>query len=333
MPTFTYEPKEEVSGWGRQIFGNSEAVETPTGYVESSTVIHGTSEDEIWVCVRRVINTATVYYIELMSPRAFTDIEDAVYVDSAVTYDQGITVNITGITQANPGVVTCDVYPTDADGLELYNTLLVRIAGVSGMTEVNDTVFTISNRHLGNKTFELKNEAGTANIDTTGYTAYTSGGTVEGVATTFTGLTHLAGETVAVYADGLVQTSKIPTGGGSVVIDTAANIAQIGLPYTMKVRSMRLAHPESQGALQTMIKNVKTVAVRYIKSLLGSAGVEYGGTEYLTDIEAAYSTASADTDENKRAVNGGFNEDAYITIVSDDPVPFTVLSTVIEVET
>jgi len=84
--------------------------------------------------------------------------------------------------------------------------------------------------------------------------------------------------------------------------------------------------------LQTKIKKVKTVITRYIRSLLGSAGVEYGGTEYLTDIEAAYSTSSADTDPQNRATQGGYNEDTYTTILSDDPVPFTVLSAVTEVE-
>lgn len=249
MPTFAYEPKEEVSGWGRQIFGNSAAVETPTGFVESAAVIHGTTEDEIWVNVRRVIDSSTVYYTELFSPRDWgSDIKDAIFgIDSVFTYD----------------------------GAE---------------TEYIDA-----------------------------------------------GIDHLVGETVSVFADGEVFDDAVVNANGYIdlkkaTVTTGASVVQVGLPYTMKGRSMRLAVPQVPSALQTKIKRVTSVTVRYIRSLLGSAGTEYGGTEYLTDIEAAYSTESADTDENFRATEGGFNEDNYTTILSDDPVPFTALATITEVE-
>lgn len=248
MPTFTYEPKEEVAGWSRQIFGNSSDVDTATGYVESTAVIHGSSEDEVWVCVRRVINTATVYYIEKFKPRDWgSDIEDACYVDSAVTSDTG--------------------------------------SAVSTVTAA-----------------------------------------------------HLKGETVSVFADGVVFDDAVANASTGVVtlklatVATDADVVQCGLPYTMKARTMRLSVPQEGNTIQTRIKRVHSVVSRYIRSLLGSAGVEYGGTEYLTDIEATYSTASADTDEQKRLTQGGFNEESYITILSDDPVPFTGLSTVISFE-
>ena len=249
LPTFTYEPKEEVSGWGRQIFGNSAAVETPTGFVESVAVIHGTTEDEIWVNVRRVIDTSTVYYTELFAPRDWgSDIEDAIFgIDSVFTYD-------------------------------------------SAETEFIDA-----------------------------------------------GIDHLVGETVSVFADGVVFDDAVVNVNGYIdlkkaTVITGASVVQVGLPYTMKGRSMRLAVPQVPSALQTKIKRVVSVATRYIRSLLGSAGTEYGGTEYLRPIEAAYSIESADTDENTRATEGGFNEDNYTTILSDDPVPFTALATVTEVE-
>jgi uncharacterized protein (TIGR02217 family) len=68
---------------------------------------------------------------------------------------------ITGITQNNPGVVTTSAAHGFSNGDEIY------ITGVSGMTEVNNTVFTIAN--VTATTFEI--------VDTTTYSAYTSGGT------------------------------------------------------------------------------------------------------------------------------------------------------------
>lgn len=68
---------------------------------------------------------------------------------------------ITGITQANPGVVT-----SAAHGF--VNGAIVRITGVVGMTEVNNLSFTVANATTN--TFEL------LGVDSTRYTAYSSGG-------------------------------------------------------------------------------------------------------------------------------------------------------------
>lgn len=80
---------------------------------------------------------------------------------------------ITGITQANPAVVTYS--GTD----NWVNDHKVFITAVVGMTEVNLQAFTIKNVNTGANTFELRNEADTANIDSTAYGAYSSGGIVE----------------------------------------------------------------------------------------------------------------------------------------------------------
>lgn len=75
---------------------------------------------------------------------------------------------ITGITQANPGVVT---YTGDdpANGDEVY------IEDVVGMTELNGRFFIVANVDTGANTFEL-NDAFGNNVDTSGYTAYSSAG-------------------------------------------------------------------------------------------------------------------------------------------------------------
>lgn len=76
----------------------------------------------------------------------------------------GTSVAITGITQANPAVVSAA--NTFVVGQALF------IAGVVGMTQVNQTPF--SNQTTSISTVTL------AGIDSTGYTAYASGGTLVG---------------------------------------------------------------------------------------------------------------------------------------------------------
>lgn len=74
--------------------------------------------------------------------------------------------NISGITKANPAVVTYVGSDTYANGDRIV------IQGVLGMTQVNNREFIVANINTGANTFEL-----TA-VDSTGYDTYTSGGTV-----------------------------------------------------------------------------------------------------------------------------------------------------------
>jgi len=73
---------------------------------------------------------------------------------------------ITGITQANPGVVTAT-----AHGYDNGDTIV--ITGVVGMTQVNNKRFKVANKNTND--FELQDIDG-VDVDTTSFTAYTSGG-------------------------------------------------------------------------------------------------------------------------------------------------------------
>ena len=80
------------------------------------------------------------------------------------------TISITGITQADPAVVTFSGAHSLSYGDEIY------IDGVVGMTEVNDRRYLVLDAPTST-TIELMNTS-RAPIDSTGYTAYTSGGTM-----------------------------------------------------------------------------------------------------------------------------------------------------------
>lgn len=81
------------------------------------------------------------------------------------------TQNITGITKANPAVVTYSGSDTYANGDQVY------ISGVAGMLEVNGRWFKVANVDTGANTFELQDLGGT-NVNSSAYTTYTSGGTI-----------------------------------------------------------------------------------------------------------------------------------------------------------
>lgn len=104
----------------------------------------------------------------------FDDLAFRVYKDRAQVLEA--TKTITGVTQANPAVVT-------SAGHGLSNGDEVYITGVVGMTQLNGRNFKIAN--VAANTFELQSLAGT-NINSTGYTAYSSGGTAARVYTVTT---------------------------------------------------------------------------------------------------------------------------------------------------
>ena len=81
----------------------------------------------------------------------------------------GEEVAITGTTAANPCVITSNDHP-------FFDDDVIYIKDVAGMTELNDKYYIVASATTN--TFALKDMSG-ADVDASGYTAYTSGGTAE----------------------------------------------------------------------------------------------------------------------------------------------------------
>lgn len=81
-----------------------------------------------------------------------------------VTLDPLSTIDILGITQANPGVITTDGAHGLSNGAEAY------LSGISGMTELNGVTVTIT---------VIDADEFSIGIDTSAYTAWSANGTVE----------------------------------------------------------------------------------------------------------------------------------------------------------
>ena len=82
--TFSYERKEQITSWSRQI---------TDGDFESVAVIHGDPEDEVWVSVERTIDGSDIRYIEQFQPRDFgSEVNDAFFVDCGATYTTDVNV-------------------------------------------------------------------------------------------------------------------------------------------------------------------------------------------------------------------------------------------------
>lgn len=93
VPVCTYERLQEVVAWQRHVMGGS-------GLVKTIGVCAGTSGDDVYAVVERVVQGTTYRYVEVFLPPfdpETDDKEDAVMVDSALTYSGNETSTITGL--------------------------------------------------------------------------------------------------------------------------------------------------------------------------------------------------------------------------------------------
>lgn len=143
--------------------------------------------------------------------------------------------------------------------------------------------------------------------------------------TTISNLGHLEGLNVIVVSGGKRIGGSYTVSGGSITLSEPLTTHQCGIPYKMKIRTTRLEVPQAN-TIQSRIKNINEVVVRHIRSKDGEAGQEAEGEVYLNDLECTFSKESKD---KQVQVRGGFAEDGYVSIVSEDPYPFTALAAII----
>lgn len=97
---------------------------------------------------------------------------------------------------------------------------------------------------------------------------------------TITGLNHLEGETVKVWADGALQTDKT-VASGSITLDRAASVVQVGLPYTHKWKSLQLAFGARAGTAQGKSKIPQYMAFNLLETAENS--IQFGAIEGSLD--------------------------------------------------
>jgi hypothetical protein len=253
LPAMTFRRQEDVVGWSRHILGGSFG--TGDAIVESVAVIAGangagqthdsSNRDEVWVQIKRTINSATVRYIEMFERdhEAPHEADDATYSDSCITYD------------------------------------------------------------------------GTA-------------------ATIITGLDHLEGQTVKVWANAAVQSDKVVS-SGNITLDNAASKVQIGLSFTHKLATLKIEGGNKAGT--SVGKTKRFSGVTFV--LLNSHTIEYGPSPSeltkndLREVSDYMDTGTPlYTGELAVEFDGNWETDPRIYIESNDPAPFTILAIAPEVK-
>lgn len=307
----TMEESQEVLGWHHHDYG---------GNVESVAVRPSLAEDEIWIAIKRVIDSNTVRYIEQIQPTDWgTEQSSCFFVDSGLSFDGGDAVTLLGVSKASICVITATAHGL-LDGSQ------IRIIDVVGMTELNDNVYSVG-AIVDVNSFQLRDASDSLNIDSTGFTAYTSGGEALWVENAFGTLDHLEGETISALGDGGYYGQET-VALGIVVLDDYYNRVHIGLPYTAKVKPMTLSMASEPGALFGVNQRITEVLLRLHETLDCEVGADfttmdaYAFREWDDPLEAATPVYTGD---KILSFPGSYERQGNICIQSAKPLPLTVL--------
>lgn len=160
--------------------------------------------------------------------------------------------------------------------------------------------------------------------------------TYDGVSTsTVTGLSHLEGQTVQVLADGAVQNNKTVS-GGSITLDRAASVVQVGLGYDSKLVPMRIEGGSADGTSQGKIKRICGLVLRFLDSLGGKVGVYNGRMDNISVRTPSTPMGTAEpirSGDERVDFPGTYDREQLFEIRQDQPLPMTVVAIMPQLKT
>lgn len=322
----TYNREHQILAWHRH---------DTKGTFEDVCSIPEDGEHVIYATVRRDINGSSVRYIERMSTRDFSDIRDAIFMDSALSYDGR---NTTATTMTLSGGTTWE-----------YDETLTLTAS-AGFFTVGD---------VGNKIYLTGPDGDVIRFLIEGYTSPTvvTGKphatvpvSMRGVATStwsravdqVSGLSHLEGEKVSVFGDGQVVASpnnaaypEITVAGGAITLPWHFAVIHVGLPYITDLETLDI--DSSQG--ESIIDKQKLVS-RVSMHVEDTRGLFVGGRvpeddtvdpldglfeakiiEEQNDEPTAMKTGVVEVD-----IESHWNSNGRVLVRQVDPLPMSILS-------
>ncbi|NKB58991.1 MAG: hypothetical protein GKS00_21910 [Alphaproteobacteria bacterium] len=146
-------------------------------------------------------------------------------------------------------------------------------------------------------------------------------------------LDHLEGETVKILADGAVHADKTVS-GGSVTLDAAASVVQIGLGFFHDMEPLKMDFGNPAGSAIAKDKRIREVAfvLHECGALKVGAGRDSIKAESLREVADPMDTAvPLFTGEFQAEIEGDYETDPRVILRGDDPTPFTVLAVVPDV--
>ena len=316
--------EQQILAWHRH--------DTTNGTFESVCVIPEGNEDAVYV----VVNRNGKRYVERFASRFFENVEDAILTDATLTYDGRNTNALKSMTLTGGTEWSYD------EVLTLTCSLAEFAAG-----DVGNQIFLTGS---DGSVIRFTIGAFSSSLVVTGFAQKTVPTALQGIGTStwsravdvVTGLQHLEGQAVSIFADGFVVSSPnnpaIDTkivGGGTVQLDKPYAVIHVGLPITSDFETLDIDRPEGPS-----MKERKSLINRLGLEVYESRGVFAGSTEPtdagtggLIEYKARQSETygqpvSLATDTIQINVLAEWNSRGRVFVRQVDPVPLTILAAI-----
>lgn len=313
--SLTYLKEQEVIGWAHH---------DTLGTFKSVASIPEGNTSAVYVVVERIVKGATVQYIERFADRLFPyGSEDAFCVDSGLTNSLTYPAAIVTASAASGNGVTFSASVAVFTSGDVGKIL--RMGG--GIATI--TAFSNSSQLVGNITrdinFTYPNSADIPLPAGSGAWSLTS------QFTTFSGLQHLAGQTVKMFGDGNVFPDQVVTDAGIVTFSQPVSKAVVGLGYQCQMQTLYLDVGEP--TLQGKRKKIAALTARVHQT----RGLKMGSTfNTLTEYKMRSDQPMGQpielfTGDQRIIMDPSWNVYGQICIQQDYPLPATVLGVVPEI--
>ena len=315
--SLTYQKEQDVFAWAHHDLGE--------GLVESCCVVSQGLEDVLYLIVNRTIGGATKRYIERMENRVITDILDAFFVDSGLSYDGR---NTTATTMTVSGGVLWDQTETVTITASASSFVAGDVGDAIVFVEDDWTryAFTIQTVNSGTEVLAVPNKTIPVAYRNTARADWNF------ARINLFGLDHLEGETVAVFMDGNEHPQCVVS-GGEVVLERPGYYVHIGLPITADLETLDLAVYGGE-TIRDKKKLVSKVSVQ-VESTRGL----FVGTDalHLKEWKQSHATLSYDepmpleTGLAEVCIPGTWDKNGRVFIRQSSPLPMQILALIPEV--
>lgn len=294
-------------------------------------VIPEQGRDVPYFIVERRVEGVWRKYIEMMEDREFVEVESALFMDSALSYDDPRTISAvttgvtTSITVSGHGWTTGD--EVDVRNARLLNGDDESQGSIDGRYTIE--VIDVNSFRLIHATVSDQWEVGDE-VDTTALAGlYLDGGVARRCVSQISGLDHLEGKTVAVLADGfdvdeVGLQDVVVTDGALPEFDRRYARVHVGLPYRSLIETLDLVN--SQQDDNGILKATGPIYAR----LERTRGVKIGQTEETAveilprEDEGYYSPPELKTGVFQVENWDDWANDIPMTFIQDYPLPMNI---------
>ncbi len=307
MLTLTFLKEQEVYAWTQ---------DQTLGFYKSINSVREGTTNAVYMIVQRQIEGTWYQYIERRASRFLANAEDAWFLDSALEYP--MIYPAAGITASSASGIV--IFQTDASafGGWIAGDVLRMGGGRATLTTVADT-----DTAQGTWTIEP------TNLMSNGIPGPVTEGnwTLSRPVTTVTGLDHLDGQTVGIYADGLTRATAV-VDAGSVTISPAATKIIVGLPYYSRFQTLQI--DTGDPTIQGKRKKLPSVTIRLNDSKAGKYGLAFANMFPIKidgQLQDATEVGLISGDATVR-LPGLWDTHGQICIEQTEPQPITILAVI-----